>query len=391
MSNKITLGNLFSGSGTWELAAKMCGIDVLLESEIEKFPVALEAKRFPEAIQLGDVTKIDGAKIPPVDIFTNSSPCFPAETMVRTDNGDKPISDVVVGDKVLTHTGQFKEVIDAKMTGHKSVMRITTMDGNVECTENHPFYVKKIRENKFTDFEWVKACELDYDCFLVFPHGIVESEYILSPIQNIEKNVRECDVYNLTVKDDNSYTANGFAVHNCQNLSIAGNREGLVGSESGLFMEAIRITKEMRNETKLEGNIKPRFWFWENVPGAFSSGGKQHKGEDFQRILQEVAKIKDERTNIPLPPEGKWHYSGVVDGDGYQIAWKTLDAQFMGVPQRRRRVFLVADFDGHCAEEILAQSESLSWNFAKIRETWKNTSRTLEERIDEAGRIIRGD
>lgn len=138
MGNRLTMGNFFSGSGTWELAAKICGIDVLFESEIEPFPVALEAKRFPEAIQLGDVSKVNGAEIPPVDILTNSSPC--------------------------------------------------------------------------------------------------------------------------------------------QDLSVAGKRAGLDGERSGLFMEVIRITKEMRNADRLRSGrateyLRPRFWCWENVPGALSSAG----------------------------------------------------------------------------------------------------------------------
>lgn len=245
-----TMGNLFSGSGAWELAAKMCGIDVVFEAEIEPFPVQVEAKRFPEAIQLGDVSKISGADIPPVDILTNSSPC--------------------------------------------------------------------------------------------------------------------------------------------QDLSVAGTRGGLGAERSGLFREAIRITKEMREHDRLLGrtdDVRPRFWCWENVPGAFSSS----RGEDFRTVLEEVARISDPTAVIPMPPKGKWSYAGVVDGDGWQIAWRTMDSQHYGVPQRRRRIFLVADFNGHSAGEILFEREGLSWDFAEIAETWKDTSRSLADRIETASRIIRGD
>ena len=251
MNSRVTMGNLFSGSGAWELAARLCGIEPLWEAEIEPFPVALEAKRFPNCIQLGDVSKINGAEIPPVDIFTNSSPC--------------------------------------------------------------------------------------------------------------------------------------------QDLSIAGRRAGLDGERSGLFGEAVRITKEMRNATKQlqlrEPNepIRPRFWCWENVPGVFSSNG----GEDFRAVIEEVARIKDPSVVIPRPD--KWTNSGVVEGDGWQIAWRILDAQFWGVPQRRRRVFLVADFGGQCAGEVLFEPKGVSWHFAEIRNAWEDTSRSLEDRIGIASRIISGE
>jgi len=253
MSRKPTLGNLFSGSGTWELAAEICGIDVLFEAEIEPFPVALEAKRFPNAIQLGDVSKINGAEIPPVDIFCSSSPC--------------------------------------------------------------------------------------------------------------------------------------------QDLSIAGKRAGLEGQRSGLFTESIRITKEMldADRERLHGErsdddiryLRPRFWCWENVPGSFSS----NKGEDFRIIIEEIARLSQKDAVIPLP-KGGWSYAGVVEGEGWQIAWRTMDAQYYGVAQRRRRVFLVADLRGYRAAEVLFERESVSWNFTEIANSWKDTSRSLRDRISEASRIV---
>lgn len=248
MARTITMGNFFSGSGTWELAAQINGIKCLWESEIEPFPVALEAKRFPDAIQLGDVSNVNGAEIAPVDIMTNSSPC--------------------------------------------------------------------------------------------------------------------------------------------QDLSVAGKRAGLAGERSGLFGEVIRITKEMREHERSIGrtdvDIRPRFWCWENVPGAFSS----NKGEDFRSVLEDVARIIEPAATIPLPEKGKWGYAGVVDGDGWQIAWRTMDAQFFGVPQRRRRVFLVADFGGGGAAEVLLEREGVSWDFAEIAKAWKDTSRSLGDRINDAGRIV---
>lgn len=145
----------------------------------------------------------------------------------------------------------------------------------------------------------------------------------------------------------------------CQDLSVAGKRAGLAGERSGLYMEQIRIIKEMRERDKAAGrtgqSVRPRYMVWENVPGAFSSNG----GEDFRAVLEEAAKIADESTVIPGPPKGKWRTAGCIMGNGFSVAWRVLDAQFWGVPQRRRRIALVADFGGQSAPEILFERESL--------------------------------
>lgn len=144
----------------------------------------------------------------------------------------------------------------------------------------------------------------------------------------------------------------------CQDLSIAGGRAGLAGTRSGLFMEQIRIIKEMRNADRKSGRtgqlIRPRFMVWENVPGAFSS----NKGEDFRIVLEETVRVAEDAV-IPRSPDGKWRKSGCIMGDGWSIAWRVLDAQFWGVPQRRRRIALVADFGGHAAPEILFVRQSV--------------------------------
>jgi DNA (cytosine-5)-methyltransferase 1 len=146
----------------------------------------------------------------------------------------------------------------------------------------------------------------------------------------------------------------------CQDLSVAGKRAGLNGERSGLFMEQIRIIKEMREKDAESGrtgpDIRPRFMVWENVPGAFSVNG----GRDFAAVLEETAKVADkEIPDIPVPADG-WSNSGCIMGRGFSIAWRVLDAQFFGVPQRRRRIALVADFAGGAAPEILFERESVS-------------------------------
>lgn len=148
----------------------------------------------------------------------------------------------------------------------------------------------------------------------------------------------------------------------CQDLSVAGKRAGLAGERSGLYMEQIRIIKEMRKRDKTAGrtgqSVRPRYMVWENVPGAFSTNG----GEDFRAVLEEAARIADESTVIPRPQKGKWRTAGCIMGDGFSIAWRVLDAQFWGVPQRRRRIALVADFGGQSAPEILFVRESVPGN-----------------------------
>ena len=139
---------------------------------------------------------------------------------------------------------------------------------------------------------------------------------------------------------------------------MAGKRAGLDGERSGLYIEQVRIVKEMRERDERNGrtgiDIRPRYMVWENVPGAFSS----NKGEDFRIVLEELAKVKDKDAVIPMPE--KWTNHGCIMGDGWSIAWRVFDAQFWGVPQRRRRIALVADFGGQSAPEILFVRKSVS-------------------------------
>ena len=134
----------------------------------------------------------------------------------------------------------------------------------------------------------------------------------------------------------------------CQDLSVAGKRAGLLdGSRSNLFMEAIRIIREMRDATN---NEYPRYIMWENVPGAFSS----NKGNDFRVVLEEIT-----QTEIPMPQGGKWTTAGMVELPECQVAWRVMDSQFWGVPQRRKRIFLIGDLRGFRAGEILFECKSL--------------------------------
>lgn len=125
----------------------------------------------------------------------------------------------------------------------------------------------------------------------------------------------------------------------CQDMSLAGKREGLDGDRSGLFHQAIRIIKEMREATNGE---YPKYAVWENVKGCLSS----NKGEDFRRVIEEFCKIKESDISVPRPEKGRWQNAGLVMADDYSIGWRLFDAQYWGVPQRRERIYLVADFSG---------------------------------------------
>ena len=236
----MKLLSLFDGSGGFPLAGAMCGITPVAASEVEPFPIRVTTKRFPNMKHLGDISKINGAEIEPVDVITFGSPC--------------------------------------------------------------------------------------------------------------------------------------------QDLSVAGKRKGLNHSElgdeettrSGLFMEAIRIIREMKEATNGEN---PSFAVWENVPGAYSS----NKGEDFRIVLEELEKTACNGADIaPKPPKGKWLNAGEIVGDNYSIAWRTLDAQFWGVPQRRRRIYLVADFRGKRAGKILFEREGLRGDFTQSGTPWQGTAGNAE-------------
>ena len=153
----------------------------------------------------------------------------------------------------------------------------------------------------------------------------------------------------------------------CQDLSVAGKRAGLAGERSGLFMEQMRIVKEMRERDVRDNGrtgfaVRPRFMVWENVPGAFSSG--KPKGADFAAVIEEIIKVAEPGANlcVCVPPTG-WTKSGCYysEDGSWSIAWRVHDAQFWGVPQRRKRISLVADFGGLSAPEILFERKGLRW------------------------------
>lgn len=164
----------------------------------------------------------------------------------------------------------------------------------------------------------------------------------------------------------------------CQDMSIAGKRSGLDGSRSSLFYEAIRIVKEMRCATNGE---KPRFIIWENVPGAFSS----NKGADFKAVLESVIGVAEPSAEVPAPDQKGWPDADYYLGDGWSVAYRVLDAQGWGVPQRRKRIYLVADFAGQSAPKVLFESEGLSGYSAAGFRAWQRAASGAESGAGTAG------
>lgn len=233
MEKEMTLGSLFDGIAGFPLAAAQNGIKTIWASEIVGDCIDIVKKHFPEIQHLGDITKINGGEIPPVDIISFGSPC--------------------------------------------------------------------------------------------------------------------------------------------QNLSTAGNQKGLDGEKSQLFFEAIRIIYEMRGATN---GKYPKYIIWENVAGAFSS----NKGQDFRRVLEEITK-----TYIPMPNSRRWATSGMVRSAAGSTAWRQLDAQYWGVPQRRKRIYLVHNFNGERTPEILFECESVLGYTAQGRTEGKNITGSAGNSVEATG------
>lgn len=170
----------------------------------------------------------------------------------------------------------------------------------------------------------------------------------------------------------------------CTDLSIAGKRAGLEGQRSGLFFEAIRIIKEMRCATN---GKYPRWVCWENVPGAFSS----HEGQDFKAVLEAVIGIIEPGTEVPSPEKGRWPNADCYMGDGWSLAYRTLDAQHWGVPQRRRRIYLVADLADQCAGKVLFESEGLSGYSPAGFRAWQGAAGHPSDRSGDASQLCLND
>lgn len=258
---KLKLGSLFDGIGGFPLVGSWYGIEPVWASEIEPAPIRITSRHFLNMKHLGDITKIKGYEVEPVDVITGGSPC----------------QDMSVAGK--------QEGIKLKCESCKTLV-------------------------SFKNFGEIKKCP-------------------------------ECGAE-------------------------------LESTRSGLFMEQMRIIREMRKNTN---ECYPKIVVWENVPGALSS----NNGDDFFCVIQEFCKLMGERISSFRPE--KWTNAGGILGESCSIAWRVLDAQYWGVPQRRRRIFLVADFTGQCAGEILFKSESLRRHITPSTVPWKRFTIKTEKSI----------
>lgn len=210
----------------------------------------------------------------------------------------------------------------------------------------------------------VWAAEVDPSCIAVTKNRFPDMEHLGS--------VTDINGADITPVDIISFGSP------CQDLSVAGKMAGLDGKRSGLFREAVRIIYEMREKTN---GMYPAFIVWENVPGAFIS----NNGRDFQTVLQEISK-----TDIPMPPSGKWARAGVVRGGGICICWRQLDAQYWGVPQRRKRIFLVGSFGNESSREILFKPESVRGYLVPGGEEKKETAGATRRSVESGCKCFDG-
>jgi len=347
----LTLGSLFAGIGGFDLGFERAGFKTIWQCEIDKAAQGVLRRHFPDAKLHSDVCQVGAHNLEPVDVVTFGSPCFPAGVLVLTRRGLLPIEEVVVGDEVVSHLGRWQPVVRVGSKIAPTLRLKGQGHPGLVTTEEHPFWASAVGADlTLSPQEWVPAKDMkgrlwaqltsipaeakrDYEqvCHRMGP--VLHNGYRMGLVRECAPTGNEERVYNIEVEGDHSYTADGIIVHNCQDLSVAGKRAGLAGGRSGLFHEAARIIRELR-----ERYGKPDFAIWENVPGAFSS----NEGRDFAVVVQ-----------------------AMVDLGARDVAWRVLDSRYFGVAQRRRRVFLVADFGGERAEQILFEPESLRGDIAK--------------------------
>lgn len=308
--SKLKVAELFSGIGSQVAALKRLGVnyECVGISEIDKYAIkSYEAINGPTR-NYGDISKID--RLDYTDLLIYSSPCFPRGSMVLTDSGYKDIADIQVGDKVLTHLGNWKPVVRVMNNGIKDLVKLTFNDGAViRCTPNHKFLCTNEAFDCENVGEWVEAKDIGEN----YPIWIKNGEKGHGWVTSYEKDEEE-EVFDIEVEDDHSFTVSNYVVHNCTDFSLAGKQSGLFDKDgkqtrSGLLLEVGRLLMKMSDE-----KILPKYLLMENVKNLV---GKKFKPA-FDIWLQALEAI------------------------GYNNYWKVLNAKDYGVPQNRERVFVVS-------------------------------------------------
>lgn len=318
-------------------------------AEIDKYAIQAYQSVHGDVKNYGDISKIDWEKVPDFDLFTYSSPCFVAGTLIRTDKGQVPIEDIKVGDMVLTHKSRYQKVVKI---GHKPHYRVYKIESEffdtITCTGNHPFYAVKVDDKTYTP-KWIEASKLSKDYLLGIPINLCDSlilagaHFVLDDIAWIpfgEISVVDgmFTVYNLEVEEDHSYTANTVIVHNCQDFSQAGKQAGGEegsGTRSSLLWECQKAITIKR----------PKYCLLENVSALVS--------EKF------------------MPLFFRWFRT--LEDLGYSSFWKVLNAKDYGVPQNRERVFLLS----------IRDDVKFPYYFPKPMKLEKRLKDILENNVDE--------
>lgn len=316
--SKLKVTTLFSGIGAQEAGLKRLGVDFEMVGmcEIDKYAIKSYEGINGPTHNYGDISKID--RLDYADLLVYSSPCFPRGSMVLTDGGYKDIADIQVGDKVLTHLGNWKPVIRTMNNGVKELVKLSLNDGNViRCTPNHKFLCRDEMVDCENAGEWVEAQNIGKK----YPIWIKNGERGYGWVTSYEKDGKE-EVFDIEVEDDHSFTVYDYIVHNCQDFSLAGRQAGLVSEDgkqtrSGLLLEVGRLLMKMSDE-----GILPKYLLMENV--------KNLVGKKFKPAFDVWLKA--------------------LEAIGYNNYWKVLNAKDYGVPQNRERVFVVSirkDVDTH--------------------------------------------
>jgi len=320
----ITVNELFSGVGTQSLAFKYLGIPhkVVGMAEIEKNAIKAYETLHGETRNYGDVSAVE--KLDYADFWTYSFPCFTGDTLVLTTEGWKPIVDVKVGDKVITHKNNIKSVLNSCFTGERPILRVEVSGGiSLRTTSNHKFYIRMSNDESHLSPSWLSigaAQKGDLVGILKndlniekYPSTFVEEDslYYWVEIEDVIETEEIEKVYDIEVEDDHSFIAEGIAVHNCQDLSSGGKGAGLEkGTRSGLLWEVERLL-----EKSVQAGEAPKFLLLENVPELVTN--KKHKfGLD--KWLDKLVEL------------------------GYDNHYCVLNAADCGVPQNRERLFVVS-------------------------------------------------
>ena len=365
--------DLFAGMGGirigLEQALREKGIEgkCVLTSEIKPYALEVYKDNFGDDNIVGDIREVQGCDIPDFDMLLAGFPCFVGGTYIYTDLGLKEIENIKIGDMVYTHNNRFRKVLETMKQVSDDVYELNIISNKIEnqyiksirATGNHPFLVKESNTSECVE-KWVSFKDLREGMYLYMPYELLRNQYddilletetffygtdeIKSWVKIDEKPNKiegKFTVYNLTVEEDNTYIADGFAVHNCQSFSIAGKRMGFEDTRGTLFFEIARILKDK----------KPKYFLLENVENLIRHDLSKEDKKAGKTMGKTLETILNTLTDL-----------------GYKVSWKILAASDYGVAQIRKRIYIVGSLD---KEISLEDFEKKTVNFGEIQEYGK--------------------